>query len=359
MPTETPDLLERLQAVNPAAGDDPAPAWEDTRRRLAPAPRTTWRPRRVLVLGGAVAAMAVAATFIVDSGETPRRAPLGSSRRPPPRPRRTRASPGTRPRRASPSTLRAPAGPTRRAGRSCARSPTPSTRRARSPCGPCRRSRSSCRPGPPSSRARRRGAVRAARRRPDPRHHALAPAVRDDVPGHSGLLPPGQQGAARAGPDRPGRGRRHRRRRAAHRVPAGLHPEMASLIQEAGRSPIARTLIYAGNVLTAPRVSPDVRSAVYTALSRVAAVKVDPTAKDAFGRPGGADRRGHGRQVAHAAPSCSSTRRRRASSPSVTSSRPSRGSTRTAKRTSPRMARARRRRRTATRTDPRATLWTG
>ena len=77
MPTETPDLLDRLQAVNPAAGDDPAPAWEDTRRRLAPAPRTTWRPRRVLVLGGAVAAMAVAATFIVDSGETPRRAPLG------------------------------------------------------------------------------------------------------------------------------------------------------------------------------------------------------------------------------------------------------------------------------------------
>ena len=55
----------------------PAPAWEDTRRRLAPAPRTAWRPRRVLVLGGAVAAIAVAATFIVDSGETPRQAPLG------------------------------------------------------------------------------------------------------------------------------------------------------------------------------------------------------------------------------------------------------------------------------------------
>ena len=75
---------------------------------------------------------------------------------------------------------------------------------------------------------------------------------------------------------------------AADRVPAGLHPHMASLIQEAGRSPIARTLIYAGNVLTAPRVDPDVRSAVYRALSRVAAVKVDPTAKDAFGRPGAA-----------------------------------------------------------------------
>ena len=75
---------------------------------------------------------------------------------------------------------------------------------------------------------------------------------------------------------------------AADRVPEGLHPEMASLIQEAGRSPIARTLIYAGNVLTAPRVDPDVRSAVYRALSRVAAVKVDPTAKDRFGRPGAA-----------------------------------------------------------------------
>ena len=77
MPTETPDLLDRLQAVNPAAGDDPPPAWEDTRRRLAPAPRTLWRPRRVLVLGGAVAAIAVTATFIVDSSDAPRRAPLG------------------------------------------------------------------------------------------------------------------------------------------------------------------------------------------------------------------------------------------------------------------------------------------
>ena len=235
MPTETPDLLDRLQAVNPAAGDDPAPAWEDTRRRLAPAPRTTWRPRRVLVLGGAVAAMAVTATFIVDSGDAPRQAPLGVLEA-------AAATAATNARFSGYTAetrvdIRAPDGPgTDETSWTIVR-PVSSTEYEARHGVPAARAeeadRAAARGRHP--RTRRRGAARAARGRQDPRHHALAPAVRDDVPGHPGLLPPGQQGAARAGPDRPGRGRR-RRGRVGRRPRARGPASGAGVADPGGRS---------------------------------------------------------------------------------------------------------------------------
>ena len=104
-------------------------------------------------------------------------------------------------------------------------------------------------------------------------------------------------------------------------------------------------------MLTAPRVSPDVRSAVYTALSRVAAVKIDPTAKDGLGRPGAA-------LIAEDTDGKSRTRSELLIDPQtsrILAERhvftPEPGVNENRGRTSPRTARARRRRRTATRTD--------
>ena len=288
MPTETPDLLDRLQAVNPAAGDDPAPAWEDTRRRLAPAPRTLWRPRRVLVLGAAVAAVAVTATFIVDSSDAPRRAPLGVIE--------AAAATAATDARFSGYTaethvdIRTPDGPgTDETSWTIVRPVSSTEYEAR---------QESLRPVPkkpvelPPGAAipTLEGVERFERREGD----QIRDITRWRQPygtmyqGIPAFFPPGSKEPAVPVPTDPDVAAAAVAAWAADRVPDGLHPEMASLIQEAGRSPIARTLIYAGNVLTAPRVDPDVRSAVYRALSRVAAVKVDPTAKDRFGRPGAA-----------------------------------------------------------------------
>ncbi len=288
MPTETPDLLDRLQAVNPAVGDDPAPAWEDTRRRLAPAPRTTWRPRRALVLGAAVAAAAVTATFIVDSGDAPRQAPLGVLE--------AAAATAVTDARFSGYTaethvdIRTPDGPgTDDTSWRIVRPVSSTEYEARMeslrpvPTEPLP-------PGGTPVVPKLEGVERIERREGD----RIRDITRWRQPygtmyqGIPAFFRPGSTAPPVRVPTDPDVAAAAVAAWAADRVPAGLHPELASLIQEAGRSPIARTLIYAGNVLTAPRVDPDVRAAVYRALSRVAAVKVDPTAKDAFGRPGAA-----------------------------------------------------------------------
>ncbi|MDA0168849.1 hypothetical protein OJ998_07105 [Solirubrobacter taibaiensis] len=283
-----PDLLDRLNAVNPAPDEDTAPPWEDTRRRLAPAPRTTWRPRRVLVLGGTVAALAVAATFIVDSGETPRQAPLGvleaaaataaTSERFSGYTAETRVdiqAPGTRGTDETSWTIVRPVSSTEYEARQESLRPVPE-KPIELPPG--------------AAIPELEGVERFERREGD----QIRDITRWRQPygtmyqGIPAFFPPGSKEPPVPVPTDPDVAAATVAAWAADRVPEGLHPEMASLIQEAGRSPIARTLIYAGNVLTAPRVEPDVRAAVYRALSRVAAVKIDPTAKDAFGRPGAA-----------------------------------------------------------------------
>ena len=212
MPTETPDLLDRLQAVNPAVGDDPAPAWEDTRRRLAPAPRTTWRPRRALVLGAAVAAVAVTATFIVDSGDAPRQAPLGVLE--------AAAATAVTDARFSGYTaethvdIRTPDGPgtddtswtivrpvssTEYEARMESLRPVP-----KEPIEPPRG-----RPSSPSSKAWSGSSGAKATRSATSRAGA-SPTGRCSRASRPSS--PGQHGAGRAGPDRPGRGRRRRGR---------------------------------------------------------------------------------------------------------------------------------------------------
>ncbi|MDA0179661.1 hypothetical protein OJ997_05090 [Solirubrobacter phytolaccae] len=293
MPTETPDLLDRLQAVDPAAGDDRAPAWEDTRRRIVTTPRRTagWRPRRAFALGGAVAALAVTASFVYDSGPAP---PDG-------RPRlgvleAAAATAASNPRfsgytaetrleiLAAPEieghvdlswTIVRPVSETEYEARMESLRPVPEQ-----PIEP-----------PPGSAIPELPGVKRTERREGDQIRDITTwrqpygTVFQGIPA---FFRPGSTEGPVTVPTDPDAVAAAVAAWAAGRVPAGLHPEQADLIQEAGRSPIARALIYAGNVLTAPRVAPDVRAAVYRALSRVPAVKVDPTAKDAFGRPGAA-----------------------------------------------------------------------
>lgn len=290
MPTETPDLLDRLQAANPAAGDDPAPAWEDTRRRL-PSRKTVWRPRRALALGGAVAALAVAASFVVDSGPAP---------------------PDGRPRLGVLEAAAATAASNPRFSGYTAetRVETLATDEIR---GHVDRSWTIVRPVSDTEYEARMESLRPVPEKPiEPPPGAAIPElegverterregdqIRDITTwrqpygtmfqGIPAFFRPGSTEGPVTVPTDPDAVAAAVAAWAAGRVPEGLHPELADLIQEAGRSPIARALIYAGNVLTAPRVDPDVRAAVYRALSRIPAVKVDPTARDAFGRPGAA-----------------------------------------------------------------------
>jgi hypothetical protein len=60
---------------------------------------------------------------------------------------------------------------------------------------------------------------------------------------------------------------------------------LADLLEDSADNGTERALNYAVDVLTAPRVSPDVRAAVYAALGRLTDVRVDPHATDPLGRP--------------------------------------------------------------------------
>ena len=75
---------------------------------------------------------------------------------------------------------------------------------------------------------------------------------------------------------------------AAGESPADIEKTYADLLEDAAPFPLGRALNYAEDVLTAPRVSPDVRAAIYRALSRVAGITVDDHATDPAGRPAAA-----------------------------------------------------------------------
>ena len=288
MPTDTPDLLDRLQAANPAPGDDPAPAWADTRRRLTPAPRLHRRhPRRALVLGAAVAAAAVTASLIVDSGSSPRDArPLGV----------LEAAAATAATDARFSGYTAETRVETRASSEYPGSsetswiivrPVSSTEyEARlESLRPVPKQRVKLPPIPELEGVERIERREGDRIRDIERWRQPYGTMFQGIPA---FFAPGSEAPPVPVPADPDAAAAAVAGWAAGRVPAGLHPELAALIQEAGRSPIARALIYAGNVLTAPRVAPDVRAAVYRALSRVQAVRVDPAAADRFGRPAAA-----------------------------------------------------------------------
>jgi hypothetical protein len=67
-------------------------------------------------------------------------------------------------------------------------------------------------------------------------------------------------------------------------MPADIEKGYAELLEDAAPFALGRALNYAEDVLTAPRVSPDVRAAVYRALSRVGGITVDNHATDPAGR---------------------------------------------------------------------------
>jgi hypothetical protein len=278
------DLLERLQTANIAPEEDP-PAWEDTRRRLTPPRR---RRRRMLVLAGAVGAAAVAATFAVDSGDAPRRAPLGVLEA-------AAATAATNPVFSGYTAetrldIRIPDGPgTHDTSWTIVRPVSDTEYEAR---------QESLRPVPKEPLPpggtppvpELEGVDRTSRlegdqirdierwRQPYGTMYQLIPAFFGPGSTHGPVLVPTDPDAVAAAVAA----------WAAGRVPAGAHPEEVLLLEDAGRSPIARALIYAGNVLTAPRVSSQVRSAVFRALSRVPGMRVDPDARDGLGRPAAA-----------------------------------------------------------------------
>jgi hypothetical protein len=72
--------------------------------------------------------------------------------------------------------------------------------------------------------------------------------------------------------------------------PAGEEASVANLLRDSvgngDRTQLA--LSYARMVLTAPRVAPEVRAAVYEALEKVPGVRIDPHATDGLGRPAAA-----------------------------------------------------------------------
>ncbi|MBE2315792.1 hypothetical protein DVA67_007380 [Solirubrobacter sp. CPCC 204708] len=281
MTTESPDLLDRLRAANIAVGDDPAPAWEHTRRRITASPR---RSRRLLLAGGAAAAIAVTASFVVTSREDSPR-PLGvleaAAATAASNPQSARFSGYTAETRVEIGAFEdttwqivRPVSSTEFEGRLESVRPVPksATPRVFPPVAPID------------------GVERSSQREGD----QMRDVMRWRQPygtmfqGTPNFFEPGSTERPVTVPTDPDEAAAAVAAWAEGRVPAGAHPQLARLIREAGRSPIAETLLYAENVLTAPRVSPDVRAAVYRALSRVPDVRVDPTATDALGRPAAA-----------------------------------------------------------------------
>jgi hypothetical protein len=277
------DLLDRLQAAD-IAPDETPPAWEDTRRRLAPRP-PLWRRPRALALGAAVAAAAVAVTFVADSGDAPHRPPLGVIE--------AAAATAATDARFSGYTaetrmdIRTPDGPgTQDRSWTIVRPVSDTEYEARIEY---------LRPpavgdvsggGAPESdgveRLERREGEQIRDimrwRQPYGTMFQLIPAFFGRGSTEGPVLVPTDPDAVAAAVAA----------WAADRVPAGAHPEQVFRIEDAGRSPIQRALLYAGNVLTAPRVSSAVRAAVFRALSRVDGVRVNPQAKDRLGRPAAA-----------------------------------------------------------------------
>jgi hypothetical protein len=290
MPTETPDVLERLRAANLAPGDDPAPAWETTRRRLVAPPRR--RPRRVILVGATAATIALAASFVISSGSSPEHhAPLGvlqaaaaTAAINPPAARfsgytaetrvdlhATSESPGTA--ETSWKVVR-PVSATEFEGRLEVLRPIRHT------------------PIPPGPRARVTPGVRhSSQREGDQIRDTMSwrqpyGTLFQGVPAFFG--PGAENEPPVTVPTDPLEAATAVAAWAAGRVPAGVHPRLADLIRESGRSPIAEALNYAEDVLTAPRVSPAVRAAVYQALGRLAEVRVASGTTDPLGRPAAA-----------------------------------------------------------------------
>jgi hypothetical protein len=80
--TDTPDVLDRLRTANLVPGDDPAPPLAPVLRRIATSRSPqSWRPapRRLAMLTGAAAVVAIAVSVVAASGPTQHggSAPLG------------------------------------------------------------------------------------------------------------------------------------------------------------------------------------------------------------------------------------------------------------------------------------------
>ena len=104
----------------------------------------------------------------------------------------------------------------------------------------------------------------------------------------SGALAPGEK-PARV-PTDPQKAREAVASWATGQAPAGEEPSLGNLLRESvGNDDHTQlALSYARMVLTAPRVAPDVRAAVYEALAKVPGVRIEPHATDSLGRPAAA-----------------------------------------------------------------------
>jgi hypothetical protein len=285
MTTKHLDVLDRLRAANLVPHDDPTPSLAPVLRRIAtPRATRTRRPaaRRIAMLAGAAAAAAIAVAIVAASG--PSRpggsAPLGVLQV-------AAASAQANARAAQFSgyvaetavRIHAPGVPatTERSWRTI--KPISDTEFE----GRLESVSSRSGQSPPLSSG---DGAQVTRRRVDGQERVGVSWRRPYGTIFNGAVAPGEQ-PARV-PSDPTEAANAVAALAAGTMPGDIDKGFADLLRESAPFALGRTLNYAEDVLTAPRVSPDVRAAVYRALSKVDGIRVDDNATDPAGRPASA-----------------------------------------------------------------------
>jgi hypothetical protein len=305
--TENTDPLEELLAANIEPGPDQAPPLAQTLERIeatgsrrSARTRRDRRPRRTIVLAGASAAVVAAASLAVVSGSPERSgsAPLGvlqaaaaTAKANPPSARfagyvaettlETKGSSEIEPSTTRSWTIVRPVSDTEFEGQfvSLAPAPSPELEKRMREVEEANAKNGTRRPWTDGTLTTKREGDQVrytiSWRRP---YGTL----------FWGALAPGERPASV--PTDPQQARRAVASWATGKPPAGEHPGLADLLRESvgngDRTQLA--LSYARMVLTAPRVAPDVRAAVYEALADVPGVKIEPHATDGLGRPAAA-----------------------------------------------------------------------
>jgi hypothetical protein len=286
--TDTPDVLDRLRTANLVPDDDPAPPLAPVLRRLDTSRRPRpWRsaPRRFAMLAGAAAVAAVGVSVVAASGPSRHggAAPLGVLQ-------------------VAAARAEANAGATRFSGYVAEtvldlKGVTDRTWKVIRPVSDTefegRLEKPHRAPTPEQERMARELAEANKGRfvQTDGRHTSRREGdqIREIYSWQrpygtifNGGLAPGEQ-PARV-PTDPTAAANTVAALAAGEMPANIEKSYAGLLEDAAPFPLGRALNYAEDVLTAPRVSPDVRAAVYRALSGVAGITVDDHATDPAGR---------------------------------------------------------------------------
>jgi hypothetical protein len=305
--TENIDPVDELLAANIEPGPDQAPPLAQTLERIeatggrrSARTRRVRRPRRTIVLAGVSAAAAVAASLAVVSGSSEQggSAPLGvlqaaaaTAKANPPSARfagyvaettvEIEGSSEVEPSTTRTWTIVRPVSDTEFEGQlvSLAPVPSPELKKRMREVEEANAKRGTPRPWT--------GGTVTTRREGDQVRHTVS-WRRPYGTLFWGALAPGERPAPV--PTDPQQARRAVNSWATGEPPAGEYSGLADLLRDSvgngDRTQLA--LSYARMVLTAPRVAPDVRAAVYEALAEVPGVKIEPHATDRLGRPAAA-----------------------------------------------------------------------